>query len=370
MTSAHPQPPWPVEHLLDELWLRSRRLVAERMDAAGLWPAPKVQRKVMRGQWMRGEVLERQILLPALGAADFAWVHSDAAFGGRGARLGRSLPYVLAFGYELGGTLQTGRGDGGIVGDEWPRLCGLLNVGVTLLDRLVDGSKIGPGVLQSIVDVRVLAALASDSGEVARLRLASARSQPDARVVTRLIVAFFAALHHLAGSRRHSAEWSALVSLMVMAYGCELDSARQTGASSLNAPGEADPGQRSSFPFLIMGALSRLAAVPGAPAPIDEAALRHLAAAVTAIDDLADLAADYRSGDANGILRAAGIGTGGEAPRRLHELLNSGAIEAAADSITFSLQAVGRSWDGRRPQPDSPWTALQLICAYMRAWLE
>src|SRR6266566_4576532 len=123
------QSEWPPSLLLDEVWLRVRRVTVRRLEADGFWSRTDRHRAFMEDQRQSGEQLTEGLLRRTLGQVDYAEMQAETAFGRGNRRLRRRLPFVLAFGFELGTglyrTLGVRKGKCGHTG----QLCALFNLG-------------------------------------------------------------------------------------------------------------------------------------------------------------------------------------------------------------------------------------------------
>ena len=120
---------WPIRLLLDEVWLHTHRKLAHQMEAAGVWMPRPLYKKLLYEQRARGDVLRRQILLPILGNADYAYINSEAVYGLLNYRFRAHLPLIVSFGYELGFGIHSYLHEDESRRQDVAKLCALFNLG-------------------------------------------------------------------------------------------------------------------------------------------------------------------------------------------------------------------------------------------------
>jgi hypothetical protein len=90
---------------MDEIWLRTHRLLHRRLAASGCWAAAADWDQFLAEHRAQGRRLQTDLLRPALGDDDDLCIRSSRVWGASNARLRTQLPLVMASGFELGDCL-------------------------------------------------------------------------------------------------------------------------------------------------------------------------------------------------------------------------------------------------------------------------
>jgi hypothetical protein len=361
---------WSLSHLLDEVWLRARRVLIHRLDAAGLWVGKLEYQAFLERQRAIGDKLRTGLLAGVLGAEDSLCLHSERAFRAANARVRGRINLVMAFGYGLGEGLAGLASDAGA--GQVADLCALFNLGISLFDIIVDQLPELHSALQRNFDKYMLLELATNAGAVQRYQdLLEQVVDDEIRILLKIVVSFFRELHFLnaATCRQHSPE---LTSLLEKAYIAELSSMYEAGGTDPHQTAEA----KSTLPFIIIGQIARL----GASSASNRAGARidGLAADIGSIfwlvDDLADLVGDLRSRSLNGVLLRCELTPAASRDsallyRRVGDLLAGPLIEETATKVATQLGSVERVLTSFDQHKESAHRIRQTIRCFVRSWV-
>jgi hypothetical protein len=367
---------WPMPLLLDEAWLRAHRALVHALEADGLWPEGATQRTIIAAQHSHGEQLRDGLLFDLLGPEDFAHTASESLFGAANGRFRRRLPFVLAFGYELGLGLHAMACDGiGVRGREVGEASAIFNLGISMFDLIADTDPTLFGEVSAIVDAPRLRALVDGQVQVGA-PTADGRTvpAPEVRILIKMIEAFFRRLRELEGKGQPPAAHlrDRVATSLMAAHSAELQSAGTEIPDNLAAVSEA----KSTLPFVIIGDLALLGAgAEGVRAGSVESLVSHVKAVYWLTDDLADIVTDFQSGALNSLLaRSGGVPHHERDSARdypvLAHLLASREIEETAEAIRQHLRAAtvlarrATGGPGRRADLGA------LLACYVRDWIE
>jgi hypothetical protein len=366
--------------MLDEAWLRGHRSLVQALEADRLWPDPAVQQRIMAAQRAAGERLRDGVLFEVLGPDDFARLGSESIFGASNGRFRRRLPFVLAFGFELGqglNALASHRRSERT--EETGAVSAVFNLGVSIFDLLADTDPEGFDELSERFDASRLRGLRDasiDPGAI--IPDDSAGLAPEVRILLKLIAAFFAALHALgpADDPGLRAIRDRVFASLLAAHAAELQSTGGAVTEDLVAVSEA----KSTLPFAIIGDIARLGASGDeAGSEAVRSLVDHVRTVFWLTDDLADIVLDLQTGALNSLLaRYGGVAHHQHDPARdypvLARLLASREIEETAASIAAHLRAAvvltrsatGSPRPGAGPRDDLG----TLLACYVRDWIE
>ena len=359
--------PWPDDLRLDELALRSRRLVIERLNEAALWPRRARAQLLSGDQRARGEHFLERDARGFLGHEDYARLGSEGIFGLRNARLRNRLPVVAGFGHELGnglhGWLRCPFGTRALAAE----LCATFNLGVVLFDRICDTLPGGAARLERLFDATTLEHLFADPAHAAgRFALDAARERPEFGILAKTVLRFFQLLRaHAQGPAQRE-----LASALSRAYRAELDTVKPHATLEPSSVLKAVE-QKSSLPFAIAFYAVQSCCAPASAGDAQEQAalLDGLGRVFSLVDDAADLCVDLRRGDPNGIvLRAADAAAG--RPTELAVLLDTALLVHVASELSAALQAVYALLAAHEVRMDGGWRFEEWLLVTIRGWLD
>ena len=316
---------WPPRYLAEELWLRSRRQVALGLVERGRYlPAPQMVAMAERYQADGRRAWDR--VLRGLPPPERAFLGSELVGGSASGVIAERAPLVLAFGDGVAATvcrLSTGREP-----DADPAFaCGLINLLVSLFDLITDRTD------DPVLDERGLDAVLEGPRGCELLKIEAGQLPLGApRVFGLLLADLFIRLHQLAGAARDPSRWSAFEDAVRSAYAAQV---------------QALARDKSVLPFRILGEVAAFAMSD------DE---RHgglaLAEALGEVfwltDDLADVASDWTTGDANSVIAGCGCGCERSAPedwRGLTRVLDDG-IDAASVRLLAAIDVATELMSG------------------------
>ena len=366
---------WSLARLLDELWLRVRRLLIHQLAASHLWVDKAEYREFLERQRGLGMRLRDEWLPQALGENDYLCLNSERGFRAANSQVRAKMPLVLAFGYELAGSLAALCRCKSRRSEQAAVLCALFNFGISLFDIVVDQSPQLVGTLARHVNERTLRHLDADAAAVAELHRSWAQVEDDElRILLKIILAFFGHLRQLYSTAENACVDGGVLPHLERAYRAELSSA----AASVN--GAADAVQiskeKSALPFTIMGRIVGLG-MDGARGLGAEPALA-LATAVGEIfwltDDLTDIVADLRSGSVNGVLAGCGLAQGvsrdsAQLYDAVTDLLGGRELENRTSDVVSRLLALETQLRAGEFENSAVMPFRRLILFYVRCWI-
>lgn len=338
---------WPASLFFDELWLKARRLLIGGLEKRDLWLAGERfedERRLRRGF---GRTLRAELLVPALGAVDEGYLRSASAFAVEAGRLHRRLPLMLAFGYDIGTGVAYEATADPAVRHRAGRLCALFNCGIALFDALYDRVPERAEEFSAIVGLPLLKAAMSDPGYAAQMmQRAEAIGSPEARIVLRLVAAFYTTLWNTASDASASRNWNRLADLLAESYRAEmLVVAAESGKVPEQELQDAAVA-KAVLPFEVMAQVGQVCASASRPhgdpanheEPVDTA--RRLGRVFSVLDDLIDLVHDMEEGAVNGIALRAGGDRSDESTRLASRLLDGPELHAAATEVSNNVAVV------------------------------
>lgn len=351
---------WPHSLLLDELWLRSRRLAVRRLERGGFWTDSAQYWPALETLITLGRALEQRCLAPRLSAAEYAYLHSEQAFGAARKAMGRRAPLVMAFGHQVTALFAAcgGRPEPGAADAAADAGAGF-NLGIALIDLLLDepALKRSAAVVLDVLnehDVRKLLLpqyWAAFDEALVRVPLG------DARVVLRVVGAVYQGIARLEMSPQRVAELGVLLEQALLA---EIAS---TGASGHHQT----PAAKSTLPFEVLACIARAAAPPSSSGDeVHRELARQFGAAIAQLDDLSDLVDDLRSGAVNSICArpapAARMADGGAVAVADGDFVAGGLVESGLvkNGLVDGDFANDGTADGRRGVDDGVGAATAL----------
>jgi hypothetical protein len=360
---------WPLALLLDEAWLRARRVLVHGLEQDGLWSSGEAHAAALEAQRSIGLALQESVLREALGVEAHALLGTDAIFGRSNARIRRRLPLVLAFGHTLGAGFAAMLGATEERARAAGEACALFNLGISIFDWITDGGPEPSRALERAFDARALERILE--GEA--LPAPPGDAPGEIVVLLRIIAGFFARCAH--ARRRDEEAWSDLSTLLARAYAAELESTRGAALDAATAARAAR--DKSALPFAITAGVARLLLDAPASSPARARAREAadaLGEAFGILDDLVDLVPDLRQGALNVVLLGADARPGSPedtegAGAALAALLTGRGIEDAAVRVRERLSEARRAMGGGLAGgADAPFARALLF--YARNWLE
>ena len=368
---------WPFSLLLDEVWLRSRRALVHELESHALWPVEALQRAFMAEQRALGEDLRQEILPAVLGPTDFARLHSEALYGGTADVVAKRIPFVLAFGYELGFGLHGLRGAEPHLRADVGQLSATFNLGISLFDSVCDRCPAAIDPLLKVLDQPMLVRLQDTTCACDELRdVAEDQEMGELRVLLKIVAAFFQRYQQVIRSANGPPVPEELRSLISAAYDAELGSIAYTRNTHAEETGLSTVARlKSILPFQVIHEISRLSSRTSDETPDLRTLVNHIAEAIWYTDDLVDVVADLQQMRPNHLVqesvRAASELTNGPTE---YDLLNALLRESILEATSIRIREHARAALGILDSEYSPHAEAarltQVVRHYIRDWLE
>lgn len=350
---------WPVGLLLDEAWLRARRVLVTEMERSGVWPDAAKQRVFLDVQRAKGNDIRDRVLLPALGPEASDWLVSPASFGAANQRFRSHTPLSLAFGHSISEVLQ---GTGGQIDRQAADAAALFNFGISMFDLLHDTlPDLAPSFGEMFGHDQLRALIGNPTAADRLAGVAGGATTPEVSLLLRTIAAVFEAIHRLTG-RQAAKALKEVGSLLTLAYTAETASSGSSASADERVRVSRD---KSVLPFCVIGAIGRLSGqCPDCGGELAET----LGTIFWKVDDLADLVGDTRSHSLNSLLLRAGERDEDQPAAALAALLVGNGIEEAAANICAGLIAQRQMVE--RSSCDPALKLDRVAPSYVRMWIE
>ncbi len=342
--------PWPASLLLDELWLKARRLLIDELVRRELWLAAEEFDAARTERRRFGRRLRAELLAPALGPEDYEELRSASAFDSPDGRLFRRLSLMLAFGYDIGAGLASADDCEPRIGHQVGCLCALFNCGIALFDTLYDRLPELSLELSRALDVDSLRAAMCDRTHIVEMtRQTAAIEALESRIVLRVVVAFYERLWSTAACGLASPEWRGLDDLLAEAYLAEMISVVGEAAWGASEQGvQTVATAKAVLPFQVMAAVVAVCAPPAAVPVIGTAgeerelvnAAGRLGTVFSLVDDLMDLVHDTERGAVNAIALRVSGGERHEPPSLVRRLLEGFEIDEAVAELGANVSTL------------------------------
>ncbi len=287
---------WPLSLLLDEIWLRSRRLAVHGLERSGFWPGGDEHWASVGECIALGQGVDRRCLQQNLSAAEYAYLHSPEAFGSSRYGSRRRWPLVLAFGHQVTRLFSACHGAARRDSDDDVADVGAcFNLGISLIDLVLDERAFRPAaetVIGMLADYDVKNLLLpahwhAFDDQLVRVPLG------DARIVLRIVSTVYKGMAQLGLSTDEREELGALLE---DAFRAEIASARLGMRSQ-------EQHAKSILPFQVMACIARAnVRQPESTAALYREMAVHLGTSIALLDDLSDLVDDLRSSAVNSIV--------------------------------------------------------------------
>jgi hypothetical protein len=366
---------WPIACMLDELHFRVLRQIVHQMEYRGLWIPKELRAEIIAFRHAYGAHLMQEILLQALGN-DYAELGSENVFGLPDHKFVVRAPRSLSFGYDMGTSIHRLLVRDGLVRSEIGKLCALFNFGITIFDAICDRMTDTADLLHRRFDERTLQTLIREPQRASVLE-ASISQLPsvEARVVLRVICAFFSRLHATVRVPYTSDAWRRFEGLVLEAYRAELSSSNQQSLDrSAIAMTLVASERKSTIPFQIMFQVALICEPSASHSNELVEIIQSLGRTFWLMDDLVDLTEDFRVGGANGILLRrqcdlAPAQDAGISVELLVNLLDSNCIATAIVEMSDSLCELLRRIEAIDCYPRSKKDVREMILVYLCNWL-
>ena len=356
-----PATAWPVGLLLDEVWLRARRAVVDKLAEASLWPASGEQEAFTAAKRRRGEELRDRVLLSALRPEDRRWLLSPAIFGASNRRFRAKTPSALAFGRDISTGMQAVSGHP--VRVDVAEASAVFNFGISIFDLLHDTQ---PDLVENFAthfDRHILSRLHSEPDFAVELaEIAATIDVPEFRLILQVIAEVYRQFHVLG-----IGNFGKVTDLLSAAYEAELKSAVPAERQCVVELART-ARTKSMLPFAIIGAIGGLDAGTDEQCSAPDRIVERVGTIFWRIDDLADIVSDARSGALNSLLVEARSEAGEDIAPTLTRLLDSRSIESAASEVRDDLLQVRNLVEACGNELTKGFD--RTLACYVRAWLE
>ena len=346
-------------HREDQFRLNVAAEIRGALSGIGMWPtdAELIRYATERAQIGRTAVLN---CLPVLGPKDWtAMMIDEIDVTNLGSR--RAIASMGAFGWSFATAMQM------LVDTETrerrrAQACAMFNIGISLLDRVADGSEAGRAHLFDVLDRTTVTTLSQCRSAPAALgQRADCEADPTLRMLLKIVAALYEELHQLAEVQPKGAV--EVMEKLVAAYDAEV------ATHSRQDTGEASVARyRAALPFQVMASINMLAS--GDVDVLERRAAEEVAAAVGEtfglVDDLVDLPEDCRVGHPNVVVaRVARASELHDGQDMLDRVAASGAVEASVSELASRMGTV-RSLAARAGGGGVP--LVRFVTMYVGAW--
>jgi hypothetical protein len=363
---------WPLSFLLDEVWLKTRRILTHKLESKGLWPKDQEYRNFVEGERKLGNEIKSEVLLSVLGQRDYGFLNSELSFGSNNAKLKKRIPYVVAFGYEISKIICE------LIAPKQictvTKISSVFNFGISLFDYVCDSNPLLFSQFMNTMNRRVLLEITTDE-EACKLRLHKCDmiDVTELRLLTKVVLWFFLELHRLHQRSSNTRVWKKLISCLLSAYTAEVASSAHTNLCQNQLQSVAR--DKSTLPFIIIYLTGALRSTKNNPLELNflKFAL-GIGEIFWSIDDLRDILQDLQYNNLNSILLGIDRNpySDEDIVRKydiLKLLLSSNRIESHVDGLCFKTKSVLDFIDSHSYQKKSEY-AKRIITCYIRNWME
>jgi len=294
---------WPKIFLLDELWLKTRRVVVHKLEENNLWLCNNDYIQFYNSFKESGEKIKQEVLLTVLGEHDYSIINSESAFRLSNQQLRTKIPFALSFGYSIGEFFLEifNKSLNKESTKEICSLCALFNLGISIFDLLNDQlplefdelSKIFPlAILRSMNKGRKMFPIHDQLYEIEKTEI---------RILLKIINHFYDQLYQLIPGEENIGIDRKLQNYLERAYKAELLSKANGHIQSLKHLKKISK-EKSVLPFWIMGLIVTKQHVNTFDRSEELNQLSILLGNIFhLIDDLSDLISDFNLSDINTI---------------------------------------------------------------------
>jgi hypothetical protein len=360
---------WSLQLMRCELSQCVREGLINLLQGAGLWTSDVQLRAVLAESRTRGADLQQQLVAPALGSADHAYLIAEKAFGIPRHGLRKSIPLSLSFGYYLGAGIHDYLGLDAASRDGAARLCALFNLLTVIFDRTCDDFNRGVTELSRCFGEANMLALADHPrGSHELAEAAGAVPVPEIRILLKIISAFYLQAGHYAQGGCDKSAWHRLNDKLLAAYRAEIQSVLG------EAPTQKTAADKGLLLFNVMLGIVQLRG-DGREGRVVQMFVDQLGSVFWLLDDLVDLVRDVGTRHVNGIvcqLQAAHpLDAQADEAQLLRLLLHKRVfIDQALDRLASQLTALMAELAAAEPLWPRAGKFRELILAYLRGACE
>jgi hypothetical protein len=323
---------WAPRFMSDELWLRSRRVLLDRLRDAGLDTPYDEYCRYLQRQHEIGMVLIDG-LARSIGTRRWEEMGAETFLGTEHRRFTLRLPFILAFGAEYASWLA--RLVPRSANDERIQsLAALFNLGIVLVDQLAD-DPVQRGDITQIFGAGRLERLLADTSTPATFRGDVQKlPTPELRVLGSVVSAFFTGVHAIANDVVNPGVRDRFVLAIGSAYRGQL-------AASNASHDEAMLRAKSVTPFVVPPLLYLLGGTSDDGDRLVQMG-QQVGEVFWRVDDLVDVGRDFATGDGNIVLLRAGIRTGSDGDDAFARVLDGRVLEElATEAMEHARCAIG-----------------------------
>jgi hypothetical protein len=366
---------WPLPLMLDEVWLRVRRVLVHKLERERFWPDTKEYKDYVEKQKKIGDKVKIEILRDIFGDTDYAYLNSELIFGAGNRRFRTKLPYVAAFGYKVGLTMHNligGKEDG----YEVSKISSIFNIGISIFDYIYDTNFELFHEFKNIINEKVLLIISNDKETCEKLQVSCNNiNSIELRLLSKLIIWFFLKLHTFNIRSGKEDVWKRLISCVMSAYHAEINSADYNRYSKTDALNISR--NKSTLPFSVIYLIARLSP----SSTIEESEIDFTPLVINMgeifwlIDDLIDVIRDLESYYLNSIITQINnkidyIDDPQWRYKILVDLLEGDYIEARANQICSKINYVLNFLESNKFKEEDIKMVRNLITFSIRDWME
>jgi len=375
---------WPIGLLVDEVWLKIRRISIHKLEEEGLWQKTTEYKNFAERQKKLGEKIRSGTLREVFGDNDYAYLNSELIFGSANRQVRSKLSYILAFGYNIGWIIYSVLDDKeGKYTEEISMISSVFNLGISIFDYIYDTEPELFDKFNRIVNYSTLHKISTDGNACKSLQLDCDNIDSiELCLLSKIIIWFFLKLQSFyIGNGGRKDIWKRLNNCILLAYLAETHSSDKTKYSKKILD---ICRKKSTLPFLVIYHIALLTSTSN-PSPIidRESKVDNYAYTISKTigeifwrtDDLTDLLKDLESGNLNSILIKVNKKHGYTEQSQLNykilmELINGNYIKEIANQICSQIKFVLNSLESIKSDEQYVNMTRNLIMFHVRNWME
>jgi hypothetical protein len=368
---------WPLNYVLDEIYLKSRRSLIYSLEKNGFWPSNEEHQKFLKRQQTIGEMIKTETLRNILGESDYILLNSGTIFGVNNIRFKKRLPYVASFGYEIGLMLYT------LLNEKCnehsfkiPEITSIFNICISLFDFIQDETKGNFKEVTNIINYKTINKIFNDKYTCENLLIKCKNlNSVESRLLSKITLSFVLRLHAFYDKSDKRKLWKVLMSYIMSAYLAEIKSS-QLGCDEKGDLLEISY-KKSTLPFIIICYIVFFITASNY-LETDNKKIYKISKTIGEIfwyvDDLIDLLKDLKNNHLNSILnnaykRVEYKNENDKKQRVLIELLDGCYIEETVNQIRLKIMFISRSLDVNNFNEESIRFFKSNLFCFVRSWL-
>lgn len=248
---------WPLFLILDEVWLKSRRVMVHKLETEKIWPNTIDYNEFIKRQKKLGERIKPEILIDLLGNTDYSHLNSELIFGAGNKRFRYKLPYIIAFGYEMGSTMYTLIGKDKNDANEIAEICSIFNILISIFDYIHDEKPELAKEFENIINDKILLIILTNKKACEDFHSnCNNISSTELRILSKITIGFILKLHSIYMQSGREEIMKRLISCVMNAYHAEIASLNYDQYSKKDAFNISR--DKSKLPFLVIYLIARL----------------------------------------------------------------------------------------------------------------